>query len=57
MLQLDQIKAFLKDANLRAVAQSIGVHENTLYRLMAGKEPTYSTVKRLSDYIEGKFNV
>lgn len=57
MLTLEQIKAYLKDANLRAVAESAGVHENSLYRLMNGQEPKYSTVKKLSDYIEGKFNV
>lgn len=54
MLTLDRIKDLLKDCNLRAVAQSIHVHPNTLYRLMDGQEPKYTTVKALSDYFEDK---
>ena len=54
MLTLDKIKELLKDCNLSAVAQSIQVHPNTLYRLMDGQEPKYTTVKTLSDYFEDK---
>lgn len=54
MLTLDRIKDLLKDCNLSAVAQSIQVHPNTLYRLMDGQEPKYTTVKALSDYFEDK---
>lgn len=54
MLTLDRIKDLLKDCNLSAVAQSVGVHPNTLYRLMDGQEPKYTTVKALSDYFEDK---
>lgn len=54
MLTLEKIKQLLSEANLSAVAQSAGVHPNTLYRLMDGQEPKYSTVKSLSDYFEDK---
>lgn len=54
MLTLDTIKELLKDSNLSAVAQSVGVHPNTLYRLMDGQDPKYNTVKALSDYFEDK---
>ncbi len=54
MLTLDRIKDLLADCNLSAVAQAVGVHPNTLYRLMDGQEPKYDTVKRLSDYFEDK---
>ena len=54
MLNLDKIKELLADCNLSAVAQSVQVHPNTLYRLMDGQEPKYTTVKALSDYFEDK---
>jgi predicted transcriptional regulator len=54
MLTLETIKKLLKDTNYAAVAQSVGVHPNTIYRLMDGQEPKYSTVKKLSDYFEDK---
>ena len=54
MLTLEVIKERLKDANLKKVADSAGVHYNALYRLMNEKsEPKYETVKKLSDYLEG----
>lgn len=54
MLTLDQIKELLKDTNYSAVAESAGIHPNTVYRLMNGQEPKYGTVKALSDYFEDK---
>lgn len=54
MLTLDQIKERLRDSNLRAVAQSSGVNYHTLIKLMneEGRDPAYSTVKALSDYLQ-----
>lgn len=54
MLTLEKIKELLKDCNLSAVAQSAGIHPNTLYRMMDGQQPKYATVKTLSDYFEDK---
>jgi DNA-binding LytR/AlgR family response regulator len=53
VLTLDQIKERLKDSNLRAVSQSAGVNYHTLVKLMReeGRDPAYSTVKALSDYL------
>ena len=56
MLTLDTIKEQLKDSNLMAVSKSAGVHYNSLYSLMKGSNPSYSTVKALSDYLENKNN-
>lgn len=53
MLTLEQIKDRLKHSNLRAVAEAAGIHYNTLYRLMnSNLDPSYSTVKALSDYLQ-----
>lgn len=55
MLNLEEIKLKLVDANLKKVAEKAGVHEARVYRLMSGEtEPMYETVKALSDYLEGK---
>lgn len=54
MLTLEQIKERLKDSNLRSVSQSAGVNYHTLIKLMNedGRDPAYSTVKALSDYLQ-----
>lgn len=54
MLTLDQIKDRLKHSNLKAVAEAASVNYNTLYKLMneEGRDPAYSTVKALSDYLQ-----
>lgn len=52
MMTLEQIKQRLKDANLKRVAESAGVHPATVYRLMQDDAtPLYETVKALSDYL------
>ena len=58
MLNLEEIRFRLVDANLKKVAEKAGVHEARVYRLMSGEtEPMYETVKALSDYLEGKDRV
>jgi predicted transcriptional regulator len=58
MLNLEEIRFRLVDANLKKVAEKAGVHEARVYRLMSGEtEPMYETVKALSDYLEGKDKV
>jgi len=54
MLTLDQILEKLKDRNLTKVASASGVNVNTLYLLTGGRtiDPTYRTIKKLSDYLE-----
>jgi predicted transcriptional regulator len=58
MLNLEEIRSRLVDANLKKVAEKAGIHEARVYRLMSGEtEPMYETVKALSDYLEGKDRV
>lgn len=53
MLTVEQIRERLQHSNLKAVAESIGIHYNTLYRLMKTEsDPSYSTVKTVSDYLQ-----
>jgi len=39
---------------IRALAESIGVHENVLYRIISGKNPGYRTAGKLRDYFGGE---
>lgn len=50
----DDIRAFLKDHNLTAVAERTGLSTDTLYRFMAGGIPSLKTVIALDAYIKGK---
>jgi predicted transcriptional regulator len=53
-MSLDQIREILKLLNLREVSRGSHVHVNTLYRIAAGGEARYSTVRRLVDYLQSK---
>jgi DNA-binding phage protein len=53
MMTIEQIKDRLKDANLKRVATNSGIHPATIYRFMNDSNPTYETVRLLSDYLEG----
>jgi transcriptional regulator with XRE-family HTH domain len=55
MLNLDQIRAALDDRNLEKVSENTGVHRNTLAAIRTGSNsnPTYATLKTLSDYLSG----
>lgn len=55
MKTLDEIRVELSDRNLRAVSARAGVHYNALLRLMnRSSNPSYETVRKVSDYLEGK---
>ena len=56
MLNPEQIKDKLQDRKLSAVAENTGLHYNTLRKLRDGeaKEPSYETIKVLSDYFVGE---
>lgn len=52
MLTFDAIKGELEYHNLREVARQTDLHYNTVYRFMNfEKDPKYSTMKALSDYV------
>ena len=54
MLTIEQIKKLLEDRHLSVVAKNAGIGEATIFRLAKGKNVAYSTVKKLSDYLEGQ---
>jgi transcriptional regulator with XRE-family HTH domain len=58
MLSVEQIKEMLKDRNLEIVAERTGLSRQTLSNIRNGKAkaPSYSTIKTISDYLEGKNN-
>ena len=58
MLTLADIRERMQDRKVTVVAEAIGVHSNTLYRMLSGDaKPSYQTVKLLSDYLteQGRF--
>jgi DNA-binding phage protein len=55
MMELDAIRAALKDCNIQAVARSTGLHPNAIYRFLRGQtEPRYATIERLARYLASK---
>lgn len=54
MIDVQAIQEKLKTHNLRAVAAELGIHENTLYRFMNNRDPRYSTVKKINDWLESR---
>ena len=53
-MTLDEIKEKLKDRNIKIVANTIGVHFNTLYKIVHGtNQPNHSTYTKLVDYLKG----
>ena len=55
MLDLDEIKAALRDRRLDMVSEATGLHRNTIAGIRSGKvaNPSYEAVKALSDYFGG----
>lgn len=54
MMTLEQVKAALENYKLNRVAKAAGVDRHVLYRMMKeNSNPSYETVKKLSDYLEG----
>ena len=55
MYTLEQIRALLDDRNVEKVAERTGIHRNTISAIRTGanQNPTYTTIKTLSDYMRG----
>jgi transcriptional regulator with XRE-family HTH domain len=55
MFTLEQIRTLLDDRNVEKVAENTGIHRNTISAIRAGTNtnPTYNTLKSLSDYLSG----
>ena len=56
MIRLSNVAARLrdKDVNIIIVAAATGLHTQTLYKVMQGKNVSYETFEKLSDYFEAK---
>ena len=57
MLTLEQIIEKLYDRNIKKVAKKTGLDPSTIYRIKnrdIGEKVTYETIRKLSDYLEGK---
>lgn len=56
MLTIEEIRERLQDRRLAMVADTTGIHYATLQAIRIGKvtNPSYDTVKALSDYLEDK---
>ncbi len=53
MFTLAEIQARMADRKVRAVADATGLHHQVIYdALKPGANPTYKTVKALSDYLK-----
>jgi len=55
MMTIEQISKALRDRRMDMVAKETGLHVNTVTYIRDGvsKNPVYSTMKALSDYLEG----
>lgn len=55
MYTLEQIRELLDDRNVEKVAERTGIHRNTISAIRTGanQNPTYTTIKTLSDYLRG----
>ena len=53
-MTVDEIKEKLRDRNIKLVAEIIGVHYNTLYKLVNGDGGiNHNTYLKLVDYLKG----
>jgi hypothetical protein len=59
MMTLEEVREQLLDRRIDMVADATGLHYSTVCEVRSGKNenPSYKTVKALSDYFEGKTNV
>lgn len=58
MLALEQIREMLADRRIDIVASETGLGYTTVREVRSGLQdnPSYKTLKALSDYLEGKTN-
>jgi len=59
MLTIEEIRNMLLDRRLAMVADATGIHYATIQAIKSGRvtNPSYETVKALSEYFEEKNNV
>jgi transcriptional regulator with XRE-family HTH domain len=57
MLTLEQVQQLLQDRRLDIISKSTGIAIGTVSNVRDGKRnPRYTTLKALSDYLEGQKN-
>lgn len=58
MLTIEEIREKLLDRRLQMLADATGIHYATIQAIRNGRvtNPSYETIKALSDYFEGKAN-
>lgn len=54
MLTLCEVRTRLEVINVMKLSERIGVHPNTLYRIVNGGSCNASTLEKLSNHFEGK---
>jgi hypothetical protein len=56
MMTLEEVQKALHDRNLSRVAGSADMAYDTVWRIASGKQKqvSYESIKKLSDYLEGK---
>lgn len=55
MRTIEEMREYLSEHNLKAVAEASGIHHNALYRFMRGDtDPKVSTWQKLNLYIDSK---
>jgi DNA-binding Xre family transcriptional regulator len=56
MMTVEQVAKALKDRRMDMVSDATGLHENTIRAIRDGhtKDPSFGTMQRLCDYLEGK---
>ena len=56
MLTVEDVSQALKDRRMDIVSKATGLHVNTVIAIRDGnvKNPSYATMQRLSEYLEGK---
>ncbi len=56
MLTPEQVTQGLQDRVIAVVAEKTGLHPNTVRKMKSGefKEPPFSTISKLSDYLESE---
>lgn len=53
-MELSEIKSKLKDRNIKKVSKAVGIHYNTLYKIVSGiSEPSHTTLIKLTNYLKG----
>lgn len=56
MMTVEQVSEALKDRRIDKVADATGLHRTTVVAIRDGKvkDPSFGTMQRLSEYLEGK---